>query len=214
MQSLAGNRIWARSANGVIRGRFTASSLLNLHTVNAPISATVSLINGGESMTHLFLKTSNRYDFPLHVPYHHPLTATRRSRIDSEVSLVSNQSSTTGGNFHVAARASNAPLSLTVVDAPLDSMLLLAASTSNSPARVALHKTFQGTFDLSSSAVFRPEVDWSPVNDPAEQDRRRRVRLDTIKGSRVRGGVEWEEGGEERGKVVVETSNSPLRLVL
>ena len=31
---------------------------------------------------------------------------------------------------------------------------------------------------------------------------------------KVQGVVHWAEGGEERGRVVVETSNSPLKLVL
>ncbi len=130
------------------------------------------------------------------------------------MSLISNTSSASEGNFHVVGRTSNAPLSLTFVDAPVDSSLSLAASTSNSPARVVLHKTYEGTFDLASSLVFRPEVEWSPVNDPTERDRHRRVRLDATKGTRVHGGVSWEEGGEDRGSAVIETTNSPLRLVL
>ncbi|KAI0753380.1 hypothetical protein C8Q80DRAFT_1249886 [Daedaleopsis nitida] len=195
VQSLAGDRIWLNTRNGLIAGRFTASSLLDVSTANAPISVSAALLNAGESTTNLFLKTTN-------------------GRIDAQVSLTSNTSES-GGTFHVVARSSNAPLTLTFVDAPADSTLSMTASTSNAPAHVTVHKTFEGSFDLASSSGFRPEVEWAPVGDPAGHNRTRRVVLDMArKASGKRGTVSWEETGKAKGRVVVETTNAPLRLVL
>ncbi|KAI0800275.1 hypothetical protein C8Q74DRAFT_1364043 [Fomes fomentarius] len=196
-ESVTANRIWFSTKNGAIRGgRLTATSSLDLYTTNAPITVSASLVND-DSMrpSYLSLKTSN-------------------GRIDGEISLTSNTSGSASGDFRVVARSSNTPLTLTFVDAPADSALSLSASTSNAPTHVTLHKTFEGTFDLSSSSVFRPQVDWTPADDPTDGIRRRRVRLDTVKGSRVRGGISWVEGGEDRGQVVLETTNSLLRLTL
>ncbi|KAI0755025.1 hypothetical protein C8Q80DRAFT_1117540 [Daedaleopsis nitida] len=195
--SLRGNRIWFSSRNGVIEGNFTASDLLDLHTANAHIDVHAELINGNASTTRLFLTTSN-------------------ARINGEITLISNTSAATEGNFHVVARSLNAPLKLAFEDAPVDSSLTVTASTSNSPARVALHSTFEGVFDLMSSSIFRPEVDLGPVDDPAERGRTRQVRFSTQKGTRRSGSVSWGkgDGATSGGRVVVETTNAPLSLVL
>ena len=61
-QSLAGNHIRAGTRNTPIRGKFNASTTLELETSNAPIEVEANLVNGdGEEPTRLVLKTSNRY---------------------------------------------------------------------------------------------------------------------------------------------------------
>ena len=111
-------------------------------------------------------------------------------------------------------RTSNAPLHLQFFDAPVDSALGLQAETSNSPAEVSLHKTFEGEFELASSLFFVPEVQWHPVDDPAGRGRERRVSVGQVSRSHVRGNVGWDEDGGRRGDVSVKTSNAPLRLFL
>ena len=131
------------------------------------------------------------------------------------MTLQSTTASSTGVTFGVSAHTSNAPLALTVVDAPLEHTLALNARTSNSPARVTLHTTYEGTFEARSSRWFRPTVEWdAEAKDPAGEGRNRRVQVRRVRGESVEGSAAWAEGGEERGHVVVETSNSPLRLKL
>ncbi|KAI0753363.1 hypothetical protein C8Q80DRAFT_1096622 [Daedaleopsis nitida] len=199
--SIAGDRVWCTTKNGAIRGNFTASTSLDLYTSNAPIDVSARLINGGGDPSHLFLKTSN-------------------GRVDGSIALASNGTDPASTAFHVVARTSNTPLALAITAAPPDSALTLTASTSNGPADVALPRAFAGMFDLASSSVFRPTLDWSPAaagdSDPAGRGRQRRVRLDPLKGraSRLRGSVSWEDGDEERGRVAVETTNAMLTVTL
>ena len=135
-------------------------------------------------------------------------------RIDGDISLVSNTTDGTQGSYYTYARSSNAPGELSVVDAPPDSHLDLEARTSNSPLHVALHKTYEGTFDLLTS-MWYPNVEWQPdAEDPKGLGRTRRVHVDEIKGAHTTGYAAWASGGEKNGTVILRTSNSPVRLEL
>ena len=214
---MAGSHIHAHSKNSAIRGKFNTSTELELETANAPINVHANLASGDdEQPTHLILRTSNGYVlhllFSFHLTSNYPYPC---SHIDSEVTLQSTTASSTGGTFDVSAHTSNAPLALTVVDAPIEHALTLNARTSNSPARVTLHPTYEGAFDVRSSKWFRPTVEWdAEAQDPAGKGRRRTVQVQRVRGESVKGSAAWAEGGEERGEVDVETSNSPLWLKL
>ena len=171
---MAGSHIHAHSKNSAIRGKFNTSTELELETSNAPINVHANLANGDDDEpTRLVLRTSNGYalSLPLLVI---SLTASHVSscrHIDSEVTLQSTAASSTGGTFDVSARTSNSPLSLTVVDAPVEHALALNAHTSNSPARVTLHPTYEGAFDVRSSRWFRSTVEWdAEAADPAGRE--------------------------------------------
>ncbi|RDX48573.1 hypothetical protein OH76DRAFT_1483681 [Lentinus brumalis] len=194
-ESVAGNLVLVKSSNGAIRGTYNTSTSLVLETSNAPISVSANLLNGNERPTVLYAKTSN-------------------GRVDAEVTLATNTSDGTQGKYHVTTRSSNAPVRLAFVDAPVDSALTAIAHTSNSPVHVTLHETYEGRFDASTSSWFSPEVRWKPVDDPAGRERKRNVRIDTVKRGQSHGAVYWDADGEERGSVVVDTSNSPVRLDL
>ena len=114
------------------------------------------------------------------------------------------------------ARTENAPLYITFLEAPIDSSLEVDARTSSAPAHVSLDRTYQGTFDASSTLIFSPQVRWKAAEDPSGRGAQRIVRIDDNNrtGPHVRGGVSWTHGGESKGSVIVETSNSPLRLDL
>lgn len=138
------------------------------------------------------------------------------SRIDSAIVLASNTSDATKGKYEVTARTSNAALHLTFFDAPVDHSLNLEAHTSNALAEVTLHKTYEGTFDLSSSRYYGPIVQWNKdAEDPKGHGRQRRVHFETESRGHVHGDVAWDsEGGAKSGSVNVGTSNAKVHLTL
>ena len=137
------------------------------------------------------------------------------SVIDSQIGLYSNTSDATKGEFHLDVRTSNSPLQVAFVDTPVDSSLYAVVHTSNSPAQVTLHRAFEGAFSLLGMPFPRPIVQWdTSVEDPAGRGRERTVRVDGVQGSLVYGKVFWGDEGVRNGTVQVETSNSPLRLLL
>ena len=125
----------------------------------------------------------------------------------------------TSGAFTVVTRTSNAPLDVNFLDHAPDGLLKLDAHTSNSPAEVRLHPSFEGTLKLRTSlfaATVSPDLE---VEDPAGRGRTRSVDVSTIgRHSRiVHGDVEWkpeDEALKPDGKVEVSTSNSPLQVWL
>ncbi|KAI1790402.1 hypothetical protein LXA43DRAFT_513251 [Ganoderma leucocontextum] len=196
-ESLRADAIKIESRIGPITGTYNATRVLVLDTANAPIMVRANLLGGDDHVVRLFIKTSN-------------------GLIDSQVGLYSNASDATGGTFVVSARTANSPLKLTFVDAPVDSALHATMGTSNSPAQVTLHETYEGSFSLLSSTFFRPAVEWDKdPEDPAGRGRERTVKVNAVKDSLVTGDVFWgEKEAKEKGSVSVETSNSPLRLIL
>ncbi|PIL33769.1 hypothetical protein GSI_04394 [Ganoderma sinense ZZ0214-1] len=197
-QGLRADDIKIEAGVGPITGTYNATSVLMLDTSNSPIAVRANLLGGAGRVVHLYMKTSNGF-------------------IDSQIGMYSNATNATGGAFSVNARTANSPLKLAFVDAPADSVLHADAGTSNSPAQVRLHETFEGAFSLMASAFLRPVVEWKrDAEDPAGRGRERTVKVNAVKDSLVTGNVFWgeQEGMKRRGTVRVATSNSPVRLIL
>jgi len=133
--------------------------------------------------------------------------------------LVSTFENSTSGAFTVATRTSNSPLDVNFSDHAPDGLLKLDVHTSNSPAKVRLHPSFEGTFKLRTSlfaATVSPDLE---VEDPAGRGRKRSVNVSTIgRYSRVvHGDVAWkseDEALKPDSEVEVSTSNSPLHVSL
>ena len=100
--------------------------------------------------------------------------------------------------------------------APVNSLLHYSGATSNSPAHLGLHSTYEGTFALRSSAFFQPRVEArEDVEDPAGKGRRRNVEIRSIRRGTAAGKVTWEpEKERELGSVELRSSNMPVVLVL
>ena len=96
---------------------------------------------------------------------------------------------------------------------PLNGHLAAVGRTSNGRASAFLHEAFEGTFDLSTSTFFRTTVEALPVTDPSGQGRTRRRLHHGARGT-AQGFVAWEQGGEEKGKIELSTSNAPVQLTL
>ncbi len=141
------------------------------------------------------------------------------SVLSADLSLVSTFENSTSGAFTVATRTSNSPLDVNFSDHAPDGLLKLDVHTSNSPAKVRLHPSFEGTFKLRTSlfaATVSPDLE---VEDPAGRGRKRSVNVSTIgRYSRVvHGDVAWkseDEALKPDSEVEVSTSNSPLHVSL
>jgi len=146
---------------------------------------------------------------------------TRNSPLEGEISLLQPSSSSSlksVGVYHIDAETSNSRLGLAFATAPVGSTLTLNAATSNSPANVALHPTFEGDFDISTSNWFKAlVVEEQDVQDPSGKERKRNISYKRVDGQhQVVGKVLWGEDGDNKadGVVKVHTSNSGVVLEL
>ncbi|KAG6830309.1 hypothetical protein H0H87_008532 [Tephrocybe sp. NHM501043] len=180
------------TSNAAIEGKFWGSSSLKFVTANAPIDVQVTLTNKDDG---------NFTDLDIH---------TANGAIKSVLVLETGKE--TGGGFKVAATTANAPLTLSFLDAPLDSVLNLTAGTSAAPATVNLNESYEGSFSASTSLV-RPLVDFDPdEEDPAGHGRKRKVRLFT-RGSVMSGSVRWSDDEKELlSSVNIHTALAPVIL--
>ena len=110
----------------------------------------------------------------------------------------------------------NSAIDLAFVDAPVDHVLTASARTSNGRAEVAVHETFEGAFDLSTTNAGTPTVHARDGRDPAGHGRKRghAVRVGPSRRKEVHGNVWWGEENKERGSVSVGTSNGRVQLTV
>ncbi|KAI0249770.1 hypothetical protein BJV78DRAFT_1129034 [Lactifluus subvellereus] len=199
-QNLVGKRIAIRTRNAPIGGTFNTSSSLNIKASNSPVMVAVNAFNqDNSSPTKVKIRTKNS-----------PLVA--------DLSLFSTHENKTSGAFVVNTHTSNSPLEVDFLDQAPDSLLKFDAHTRNAPARVRLHPSFEGRFELKTSilpSVVTPDDD---VEDPAGRGRKRTVNVTVGHGAWiVHGDAAWVPEDPElapAGKVKVSTRNAPLLLQL
>ncbi|KAJ3531475.1 hypothetical protein NM688_g7570 [Phlebia brevispora] len=163
------------TSNSPIYGNFTTSDSLILRSSNSPIVTNVTLINDGaaDHATKLVMRSSNGH-------------------ISSNLTLLSSTDDHTGGKFDVSVASSNSPIGIVYVDAPVDSVQKFLGHTSNSPARLTAHKTFEGKFFLRTSTWFPINVNHDDtVEDPAGKGRSRDVALKVVNRGVTEGTVRW-----------------------
>ncbi|KAJ3508822.1 hypothetical protein NLJ89_g5547 [Agrocybe chaxingu] len=190
-----------QTSNGPIKGIFNTTRSLKLITSNSPIDAHVGLIDDKDgSSPELVADTSN-------------------ARLDLAISLLTESESGTGGEYTVDGHTNNSPVRISFPTAPVNSTLVLTGTTSNSPATVELHPTYEGTVSLSTSSWFAAELRWDgDVEDPSGDGRRRLVDESNRRRGVFEGAIHWVDGsGRKRdpatdGKVTVHSSNSPVRV--
>lgn len=195
--SLYAEHATLKTSNASIDGALNTSTSLKLFTSNQPIVVAVRLTNAPKSgaPTKLVLKTSN-------------------SNVKALVSLFSSENNE-GGGYDVNTETSNAELAVAYDAAPLGHTLIHRGKTSNALATLALHRAYEGTFTLRTSNS-PPSVDCdNDIEDPAGRGRTRWVEVKRNVNNVLKGAVGWSKGGEAaKGSVDVQTSNSPVRLVL
>ncbi|KAI0071184.1 hypothetical protein K474DRAFT_1712689 [Panus rudis PR-1116 ss-1] len=184
-----------QTTNRRILGSITASSSLQLDTTNSPLEGFVTLLSdNGDTYTKLQMKTTNGH-------------------IMSFVSLNSTSSSGKGGRFSVSAKSTNDPLQVNIHSAPLESHIDFNGESTNAPTTVTLPRTFEGSLNVRSTNAHNYLYQDENAEDPAGKGRTRTVTLRGLK-QILQGYVYWEKGGEKRGSVTVQTTNSPALIKL
>ncbi|PIL33806.1 hypothetical protein GSI_04431 [Ganoderma sinense ZZ0214-1] len=199
VESLAGDNFSFVTVNGGIHGNLLVSETIVARTKNGPIALTAHLMSDESrgQPTRMTLQTDN-------------------GPIQSNISLISTAPNATGGAFNVTANTTNGPLTVVFQDAPVNSLLNASLQTCNAPARVAMHSTFEGRYELHGFAFFSPSVRVLPAQDPTGRRRRRDLATTSSGMGVVRGYVRWQPtsaGGNGQGRegyVTVRTTNAPL----
>ncbi|EGO00797.1 hypothetical protein SERLA73DRAFT_105194 [Serpula lacrymans var. lacrymans S7.3] len=177
-----------KATKGAIKGAFNVSSSLELTTTDANITARVGLRNDVAS----YLAGNQTSDSSTH------------------------SDAGTGGNFKVSATTVKAPITLTHISSPIDSIQNLVVSTVYAPVTVSLNNAYEGGFTLNSS--YSPlTVVKSGATDPSGQGRERVLKKDSQSSDHVTGSVYWNPNsgpGVSQGSVQITTSKSPIRLTV
>ncbi|KAF9476877.1 hypothetical protein BDN70DRAFT_147824 [Pholiota conissans] len=183
------------TTNAGIRGSFNTTSSLILDTINGPIYARVGLRDEGERPTLV--------------------ASTMNAHFDGKLSLTT--PSGKGGNFSVDTTTTNSRLSVSFLDAPLDSGLKYYAGSTNGRVDVTLHPTYEGDFDILTSTFSKSLVKFFPGPDPSGRGRYRAASVHSDKGSDS-GQTIWEDpkkpghGRKGSGNVFMSTSNAAIVL--
>ncbi|KAJ7843905.1 hypothetical protein B0H14DRAFT_2585489 [Mycena olivaceomarginata] len=128
---LVGRAAEVHTTNAPISGTYHATDSVNLETINGNICVHASLDAGNSTETkELIMRTSN-------------------GALSSSVELKT--SSESGGSFRVKTNTSNARLEMRVESVPVQSVLTLEATTTNSQASVFLPAEYQGHIQLQAS---------------------------------------------------------------
>lgn len=137
------------------------------------------------------------------------------SPIEATIKLFGRQKS----RYVVDAQTSNSPVGLKFPTSPLDPIINIKAITSNGPATVDTHPTFQGTFMLTTTDL-DVSIDQSrDTRDPSGQGRSREFEYTEIKTGSVMGQVYWGEINPPKDPfsvpgVIIQTTNSPTTLIV
>lgn len=194
------NSTTAASNNGPITGSFNVTRQVSLTTTNA-------LIDVDLNISH---KESDAYDGVSAV------ISTSNGAVKANMGLYySNEthSDSQGGKFDLVASTKNALVDLQFTTAPVDSILACSVSTSNGPADVHLHPTYEGSVTLVNSHGITGIHQNDALEDPSGRGRSRVVGWDHKWKLWWLGWVGWGEK-KKAGQLVVKTSNADNTLWL
>jgi hypothetical protein len=99
-------------------------------------------------------------------------------------------------------QTTDAPLDVAYVSAPLDSILRMDAKTSNAPAMVQLHSTYEGDVALKTTYIGDIDVRNVTTTDPSGGGRERTLSWGRT-GRSVMGSLVWDSPREETGSVSI-----------
>ncbi|KAJ7252964.1 hypothetical protein C8J57DRAFT_1349785 [Mycena rebaudengoi] len=180
VESLSSTRADITTSGASIEGQLNISDTLILETSSSPINVNLNLVNGAER----------------------DITKARIfgvvTAVAANITLDSPQKS--GAAFDILTLTSFGALMLDVLSAPVDSNLILAATTSFQEAILALPETYEGSFLGLTSPHSHARVEY----DQAGRDRK--LEYDDSRPGSVRGNIFSAPEGKTRGAVNVTTS--------
>ncbi|KAG9105387.1 hypothetical protein FRC07_009324 [Ceratobasidium sp. 392] len=192
-----------KTTNGGINGQFNTTDSLVLQTTNGVVDIDVGITNDDtHRASNLFVQSTN-------------------GRLESRVSLLTTHDQRPqpkGGHFTVQTRTTNGQLNVQFPTSPIDSLLDFDGHTTNSPADISLHASYEGSFRIKTSNG-GPEVDNEHARDPTGKGRYRTVNVSKSSKNEVQGKIFWghekdHNEGTETGRAVIQTSNGWARLRL
>ncbi|KAJ7883648.1 hypothetical protein B0H14DRAFT_3432770 [Mycena olivaceomarginata] len=204
-KTLAAERLKLSTSNAAVSAEYWVGRAAEVHTTNAPISGTyhatdsVNLeTNNGNICVHASLDAGNSTETK------ELIMRTSNGALSSSVELKA--SSDSGGSFRVKTNTSNARLGMLVESLPVQLVLTLEATTTNSQASVTLPAEYQGHIQLQASNSV-----------PLVHRRNSVFTLESLpsKGKfAVDGKVYKNKGNMPLGKVTLQTSNAPATIYI
>ena len=129
----------------------------------------------------------------------------------TNITLAPTANSPRSPKFQVEARTSNGPVSASFATSEARAVHLDATvCTQNAPVSVALHPTFVGAFELQGFPFLPPVV----REQSAGSGRLRSVQRTYAGNGVVAGRIAATSTAQNEGKVLVQTSNGPLQLLV
>ncbi|KAF7346802.1 54S ribosomal protein L16, mitochondrial [Mycena sanguinolenta] len=190
IQSLVAPEAFISNAMGPIEGTYNGSKL-TLTTSNGAINVDVNLHNDDDDAAQLKMHTTN-------------------GPIQGNVNLLSSKEDP--ASFNIAARTAHGRVGVDVLSAPLNSNITLQATTAIGAAEISLPPSYEGAFSGSTSLGSVDIAADGEVEDPAGEDRERKIEFSEVGRNRKVGRVGWSDEGMARGKVSVVTSMAPVRI--
>lgn len=101
------------------------------------------------------------------------------------------------------------PLNITFPHAPVLSRLEVDASTTNAPAAIALHRSYEGDLEVRTTSTALVMVDTSlPAEDPSGEGRRWRLTRRKVRAGSILANVCFDADNAHKGLVKIRTSNA------
>ena len=103
-----------------------------------------------------------------------------------------------GGSFDVTTRTSNGRLDIGFPAGPPDSILRFGGKTSNAGVSVSLNPSYEGSFLLETSDIFKPKINEDKtVVDPSGRNRKRSLKIKQEKRKVITGEIFWDDATEQ-----------------
>lgn len=129
-----------------------------------------------------------------------------------------------GGSFYVQTNTVTDPISISFIDAPLDSVLKCEASSTTSRVDVILHPTYEGSFSASPSFNHKANLQFKYAPDPHGKDKKIYAWSKEDKfNHRMVGFTSWKSNTEtlqgqdmrgEYGEITLSSVNAPISLTI
>ena len=102
---------------------------------------------------------------------------------------------------------------------PPDSILRFGGKTSNAGVSVSLNPSYEGSFLLETSDIFKPKINEDKtVVDPSGRNRKRSLKIKQEKRKVITGEIFWDDATEQvskaTGSICLRTSNGNIDLNL